>query len=57
MERERDYNNKKPYRSKELKELARKTAKKDKYGHWHSDVPVLYHTAKKDLMKKSSQTE
>ena len=39
----RDMSNKKPYRTKELKALAREKAWKGKDGTWHSDVDVLYH--------------
>ena len=49
---DRDYNNRKPYRTKAQKELARKTAKKDAQGHWHSDAPVSYHPIKRDLMRR-----
>ena len=40
---QRTYVNNKPYRSKALKELARKKAYKDMDGSYRSSVEVLYH--------------
>ena len=39
--------NKKPYRTKAQKELARKTAVKCQDGTWRSDAPVSYHKKSK----------
>jgi hypothetical protein len=42
----RDYNNYKPFRTKEQKKLARETAVKCKDGAWRSNAPVSYHATK-----------
>ncbi len=39
--------NGKPYRTKEQKALARKTARKDKDGAWRSDAPLSWHSKAK----------
>lgn len=40
---DRDMTNRKPFRTQEQKELARKTAKKGEDGAWRSNAPVSYH--------------
>ena len=46
----RDYNNRKPYRTKAQKKLAKATAWQDKNGVWHCKAPVSYHKKRKELM-------
>lgn len=43
VEGKRDMNNHKPYRTREQKELARKSAYKAKDGAWRSTASVSYH--------------
>ena len=50
---DRDYNNYKPYRTKEQKKLARASASKDEQGHWHSGAPVSFHPVKKELLRSN----
>ena len=51
----RDYTNRKPYRTKAQKELARKTAYKAADGTWRSTAPVSYHPrADKDNKDKNN---
>ena len=40
--------NGKPYRTKELKKIARQNATKNKYGYFTSDVKVYFHDGKCD---------
>ena len=35
--------NRKPYRTKEQRALAKKFARKTENGNWHSSVPVSFH--------------
>lgn len=48
VESTRNYNNRKPYRSKELKAQAKKVATKRKDGTWRCEVPVMYHKLKRE---------
>lgn len=52
MSKEVDTNNYKPYRTKEQKALARKTAVKCEDGTWRSTAPVSYHHIKNELLGK-----
>lgn len=46
-----DYNNRKPYRTKAQKRMARESAVRGKDGVWRSSAPVTYHPVSEAKLK------